>query len=206
MGPGVPRAWLRCRWRVARRTIFFFWRTVLQTSEHGPSAANHWGRPDPEPHSTPPNLTKLTTGGRRVAAPRRVSEDSGEAARKEVLGMGRDCTLAAKKCAAATERNPDHRATKAATHAARCEEQRFASVPLRAGQKWLQSALQRPPTLRPTQAFAAARSICIVVSHARLKACRRTQTTGSGRENDTCKSVSWCCDPLDHSLVWKGAS
>ena len=62
-----------------------FRRTVLQTPERGPSAANYWARPGLEPH--PPHLTlpKLTTGRRRVAAPQTSQRErhSGEAARRQ---------------------------------------------------------------------------------------------------------------------------
>ena len=68
-----------------------------------------------------------------------------------VLEMGRDSKLAAKERAAAMERSPDHRVTKAATQAAR-----WVTAALRARaraskrMKAAASALQRPPTSRPS--------------------------------------------------------
>ncbi|OLP93157.1 hypothetical protein AK812_SmicGene24960 [Symbiodinium microadriaticum] len=101
-------------------------------------------------------------GGDSAESARTSLSECGSPSTVAVLENGKDCKLAEKDLAAATDINPDHRPTKAAIVAARCRR-KAVRTRARANHrtKLAASALQRPPT---SMIFGTARDVNLLVT------------------------------------------
>ena len=169
--------------------FFFFSRApFLQASECGPSAGDHRAlitEPTPCLTTEPAHPKREASGGDSAKSARTSLRRGASPSRFAVPEMGRDSSL-----------DPDHRPTKAATHAARCHVARARARARANGWRWpLVSHLSRSCNLVRGHFFSGSG---MLLWHFALPR-RQCRTSGSQRRRAGCAS---CRDGCSRPRPW----